>query len=105
MLITAADKDGENIRSLARIAEMHEHRLTDPEGRIPESGKYADHLSGPRGHARAICHEHQWNRCTRALTLQRLSVVGCHGLVERSFSRTWDGWVDHIVRFIHSVNG
>lgn len=32
MLITAAEKDGENIRSLARIAESHERRLTELEG-------------------------------------------------------------------------
>jgi hypothetical protein len=31
-LITAAQQDGENIRALARIAEAHEHRLTDLEG-------------------------------------------------------------------------
>jgi archaellum component FlaC len=27
-----ARQDGENIRALARIAEIHEHRLTDLEG-------------------------------------------------------------------------
>ena len=27
-----AQQDGENIRALARIAEIHEHRLTDIEG-------------------------------------------------------------------------
>jgi hypothetical protein len=32
MLITAAEKDGENIRSLALIAESHERRLTELEG-------------------------------------------------------------------------
>ena len=32
MLITAAKQDGENIRALARIAEIHEHRLTGLEG-------------------------------------------------------------------------
>jgi archaellum component FlaC len=31
-LITAAHQDGENIRALARIAEIHERRLTDLEG-------------------------------------------------------------------------
>lgn len=36
MLITVAEKDGENIRALARIAEVHERRLTDLEdGRTP----------------------------------------------------------------------
>jgi archaellum component FlaC len=32
MLITAAEKDGENIRALARIADMHDRRLTNLEG-------------------------------------------------------------------------
>jgi hypothetical protein len=31
-LKTAAQHDGENIRALARIAEIHERRLTDLEG-------------------------------------------------------------------------
>ena len=31
-LITAGRQDGENIRALARIAEIHERRLTDLEG-------------------------------------------------------------------------
>jgi archaellum component FlaC len=31
-VITAINKDAENIRALVRIAEMHEHRLTDLEG-------------------------------------------------------------------------
>ena len=31
-LVAAAAQDGENIRSLVRIAEIHERRLTDPEG-------------------------------------------------------------------------
>jgi hypothetical protein len=31
-LLTAVEKDAENIRALARIAEIHEHRLSDPEG-------------------------------------------------------------------------
>jgi hypothetical protein len=31
-LTTLVEKDSENIRSLARIAEIHEHRLTDLEG-------------------------------------------------------------------------
>jgi hypothetical protein len=31
-LLKAAEIDGENIRALARIAEMHERRLTDLEG-------------------------------------------------------------------------
>lgn len=34
-LRTIAQQDGENIRALARIAEMHERRLTDLEGREP----------------------------------------------------------------------
>lgn len=32
MLLVAVREDSENIRALARIAEIHEHRLTDPEG-------------------------------------------------------------------------
>jgi hypothetical protein len=32
MLITTAQHDGENIRALARIAEIQERRLTDLEG-------------------------------------------------------------------------
>ncbi len=32
MLITAAEKDGENIRFLALIAESHERRLNELEG-------------------------------------------------------------------------
>ncbi len=32
MLIAASRQDGENIRALARIAEIHERRLTDLEG-------------------------------------------------------------------------
>ena len=32
MLITTAQQDGENIRALARIAEIHERRLTHLEG-------------------------------------------------------------------------
>jgi hypothetical protein len=31
-LLAAAKQDGENIRALARIAEIHERRLTDLEG-------------------------------------------------------------------------
>jgi archaellum component FlaC len=31
-LKTIAQQDGENIRALARIAEMHERRITDLEG-------------------------------------------------------------------------
>ena len=31
-LLAAVEKDAENIRALARIAEMHEHRLSDLEG-------------------------------------------------------------------------
>jgi hypothetical protein len=31
-LLTAVEKDAENIRALARIAEIHEHRLGDLEG-------------------------------------------------------------------------
>lgn len=31
-LVEAARQDGENIRALARIAEIHERRLTDLEG-------------------------------------------------------------------------
>jgi hypothetical protein len=31
-LLTAVEKDAENIRALARIAEIHEHRLSDIEG-------------------------------------------------------------------------
>ena len=31
-LSAAARQDGNNIRALARIAEIHERRLTDPEG-------------------------------------------------------------------------
>jgi hypothetical protein len=31
-LLTATERDVENIRGLARIAELHEHRLTDLEG-------------------------------------------------------------------------
>ena len=31
-LLKATEIDGENIRALARIAEMHERRLTDLEG-------------------------------------------------------------------------
>jgi hypothetical protein len=31
-LLTAVEKDAENIRALARIAEIHEHRLSDLEG-------------------------------------------------------------------------
>jgi predicted nucleic acid-binding Zn-ribbon protein len=31
-LVTAARQDGENIRALAHIAEIHERRRTDPEG-------------------------------------------------------------------------
>jgi len=32
MLISVAEKDAENIRALARIAESHERRLTELEG-------------------------------------------------------------------------
>ena len=32
-LLVASEKDGEHIRGLARIAEIHEQRLTDIEGR------------------------------------------------------------------------
>jgi hypothetical protein len=32
-LVTASAQDAENIRALARIAEIHEHRLTDIEER------------------------------------------------------------------------
>jgi hypothetical protein len=31
-LLAAVEKDAENIRALARIAEIHEHRLSDLEG-------------------------------------------------------------------------
>jgi len=31
-LLAAVEKDAENIRTLARIAEIHEHRLSDLEG-------------------------------------------------------------------------
>ena len=31
-LLVAVEKDAENIRALARIAEIHEHRLSDLEG-------------------------------------------------------------------------
>ncbi len=31
-LLIAVEKDAENIRALARIAEIHEHRLSDIEG-------------------------------------------------------------------------
>lgn len=31
-LVKASAQDGENIRALARIAEIHERRLTDVEG-------------------------------------------------------------------------
>ena len=31
-VVTAAEQDGENIRALVRIAEIHERRLTDLEG-------------------------------------------------------------------------
>jgi hypothetical protein len=31
-LISVVEKDAENIRALARIAEIHEHRLSDLEG-------------------------------------------------------------------------
>jgi hypothetical protein len=31
-LVTAVTADGENIRALARIAEIHNHRLNDLEG-------------------------------------------------------------------------
>jgi hypothetical protein len=31
-LLTATERDAENIRSLARIAELHGHRLTDLQG-------------------------------------------------------------------------
>jgi len=31
-LLAIVEKDGENIRALARIAEIHEHRLSDLEG-------------------------------------------------------------------------
>ncbi len=31
-LLTAVEKDSENIRALARIAELHDRRLTDLEG-------------------------------------------------------------------------
>ncbi len=30
--LATAERDGENIRALARIAEIHERRLTTPEG-------------------------------------------------------------------------
>jgi archaellum component FlaC len=30
-ILTAFEKDGENIRALARIAEIHEHRISDLE--------------------------------------------------------------------------
>jgi|HubBroStandDraft_6_1064221.scaffolds.fasta_scaffold560573_2 hypothetical protein len=32
-ILTVVEKDAENIRALARIAEIHEHRLSDLEGR------------------------------------------------------------------------
>ena len=31
-ILAALDKDGENIRALARIAEIHEHRISELEG-------------------------------------------------------------------------
>ena len=31
-ILIALEKDGENIRGLARIAEIHEHRISDLEG-------------------------------------------------------------------------
>jgi hypothetical protein len=31
-VLVAVEKDAENIRALARIAEIHEHRLSDLEG-------------------------------------------------------------------------
>jgi hypothetical protein len=31
-LLTAVEKDAENVRALARIAEIHEHRLSDLDG-------------------------------------------------------------------------
>ena len=31
-VLATAKQDGENIRALAEIAEVHERRLTDPEG-------------------------------------------------------------------------
>lgn len=31
-VLAALDRDAENIRALARIAEIHEHRLSDLEG-------------------------------------------------------------------------
>lgn len=31
-LLVAVERDAENIRALARIAEIHEHRLSDLEG-------------------------------------------------------------------------
>ena len=37
ILRDTARQDGENIRTLAHIAEMHEHRLTDLEGPNPST--------------------------------------------------------------------
>lgn len=34
LVIKALETDGENIRALARVAEAHEHRLTDLEGGV-----------------------------------------------------------------------
>ncbi len=31
-MLATVERDGENIRALARIAEIHEHRLSDLEG-------------------------------------------------------------------------
>jgi hypothetical protein len=36
-LLVAVEKDAENIRALARIAEIHEHRLSDIEGGEPNN--------------------------------------------------------------------
>lgn len=32
LLLRNSERDGENIRALARIAEIHEHRITELEG-------------------------------------------------------------------------
>jgi archaellum component FlaC len=37
-LIKTAQQDGENIRALARIAEIHERRITSLEGGNPNAG-------------------------------------------------------------------
>ena len=35
-LLQNSERDGENIRALARIAEIHERRVTDLEGGTPQ---------------------------------------------------------------------